>query len=61
MIKEKDYYTISEIWELQAQIEEEIGTKELLENLVRWLGAEDCLKAFKSIATDFDLWDYEED
>ena len=54
---EKSYYTINEIWELQEEIEEAIGTKELLENLVRWLGAEDCLKAFKSIRTDFDLWE----
>lgn len=58
---EKDYYSFSDIWELYYQIKDEIGAEEMLENMFRWLGMEDGLKRLKSIATDFDLWNYEEE
>ena len=55
---EKDYYSISDIWELYDQIKDEIGAEEMLENMFRWLGMDEGLKRLKSIATDFDLWEY---
>ena len=60
-MKEKDYYDISEIWDLFEQVKEEIGAEELAENMARYFGSVELLEALKSIATDFDLWDYEED
>lgn len=60
-MKEKNYYDISEIWDLFEQIKEEIGAEELAENMGRYFGSVELLEALKSIATDFDLWDYEED
>ena len=51
----KKYYTFEELDKIQEQLEEEIGSESLFDNIMCWLDVDTRQDFFKDMCRDYDI------